>query len=290
MNKRQTRLFAIGATAVSALVFLGLTLDSHRQFDRLTNAHAITPAVTLGKDVWHKNNCINCHNLFGEGAYYAPDLTKITKLRGEAYLKAYLKDPSKFYDEKRHRRLMPKQDLSDDDIAGLIAFLDWVSNVDNQGWPPRPILVTGAALPGSDRSASQQTDASAADRGVGDAPPGARPVSGQEDPIALGERLFRSATPACTACHSTAPGVDMAGPSLAGLQGRTESLLASGQYKGKAHDVSGYIHESIAEPSAHLVPGAMYSTDGTSFMPTTYAKDLKPEQIDQLTAYLMSLK
>jgi nitric oxide reductase subunit C len=54
--------------------------------------------------------------------------------------------------------------------------------------------------------------------------------------------------------------------------------------------VSGYIHESIAEPSAHLVPGAMYSADGTSFMPTTYAKDLKPEQIDQLTAYLMSLK
>jgi nitric oxide reductase subunit C len=197
MNKRQTRLFAIGATAVSALIFLGLTLDSHRQFDRLTNAHAITPAVTLGKDVWHKNNCINCHTLFGEGAYYAPDLTKITKLRGEAYLKAYLKDPSKFYDEKRHRRLMPKQDLSDDDIAGLIAFLDWVSNVDNQGWPPRPILVTGAALPGSDRSASQQTDASAADRGVGDAPSVARkiPLPSASGCFALPRRRAPRATP-----------------------------------------------------------------------------------------------
>ena len=67
MNKRQTRLFAIGATALSALAFLALTIDSHRQFDRLTNAAAITPAVAHGKDVWHKYNCVNCHTLFGEG-------------------------------------------------------------------------------------------------------------------------------------------------------------------------------------------------------------------------------
>lgn len=290
MNKRQTRLFAIVATAISVVVFLGLTLDSHRQFDKLTNADAITPQVTLGKDVWHKNNCINCHTIFGEGAYYAPDLTKITKLRGEAYLTAYLKDPSKFYDEKRHRRLMPKQDLSDEDIAGLIAFMDWVSNVDNQGWPPRPILVTGSAMPGGDRSAAQQTDDAKIERGGIDAPPGARPVAGNENPIALGERIFRTATPACTACHSTAPGVNMAGPSLAGLVSRTDALLKSGEYKGKATDVAGYIHEAIAEPSAHVVPGPMYSAEGTSFMPSTYVKDLKPDEIEQLTSYLMSFK
>ncbi|WP_313076653.1 cytochrome c [Melaminivora sp.] len=290
MNKRQTRLFAIVATALSAAAFLGLTLDSHRQFDKLTNAEAITPAVTHGKNVWHKNNCINCHTIFGEGAYYAPDLTKISKLRGEAYLTAYMKDPSKFYDETRHRRLMPKQDLSDEDIAGLIAFFDWVSNVDNQGWPPRPILVTGAALPGSDRNIDQQTSGAKVERGGIEAPPGARPLAGDENPIALGERVFRTATPACTACHSTAPGVNMAGPSLAGVKGRTEALLASADYKGKAKDVAGYLHESIVEPSAHLVPGPMYSADGTSFMPTTYGKDLTPEQIDQLVAYLMSLK
>ena len=290
MNKRQTRLFAIVATALSAAAFLGLTLDSHRQFDKLTNAEAITPAVTHGKNVWHKNNCINCHTIFGEGAYYAPDLTKISKLRGEAYLTAYMKDPSKFYDEKRHRRLMPKQDLSDEDIAGLIAFFDWVSNVDNQGWPPRPILVTGATMPGTDRTIDQQTSGAKVERGGIDAPPGARPLTGDENPIALGERVFRTATPACTACHSTAPGVNMAGPTLAGVKGRTEALLASADYKGKAKDVAGYLHESVVEPSAHLVPGPMYSADGTSFMPTTYGKDLTPEQVDQLVAYLMSLK
>ena len=288
MNKKQTRLFAIGSSLVAALAFIGMTIDSHRQFGKLTNADKITPTVTRGKDVWHKNNCINCPTLFGEGAYYAPDLTKITKHRGEAYLTAYMRDPSKFYDETRHRRLMPKQDLSETDITDLIAFLDWVSNVDNQNWPPRPILVTGATLPGSDLAVSQQT--TGAGGAASATPPGARPVAGNENPIALGEKVFRSASPACTACHSIAPGVNMAGPSLAGLAARTETLLASGDYKGKAKDLAGYIRESITEPSAHIVPGPMYSASGASFMPTTYAKDLTPVQIDQLAAYLSSLK
>lgn len=289
MNKRQTRLFAIGASLLAAVAFIGLTVDSHRQFDKLTNAENITPAVLRGKNVWHKNNCINCHTVFGEGAYYAPDLTKITKHRGEAYLTAYLRDPSKFYDENRHRRLMPKQDLSETDISDLIAFLDWISNVDNQGWPPRPILVTGASLSGSDMSGAQQ--GAVGSGGVATTtPPGARPIAGDDNPIALGEKVFRSATPACIACHSVAPGVNMAGPSLAGLSARTQALLASGDYKGKATDLPGYIHESIAEPSAHVVPGPMYSANGVSFMPTTYSKDLTPEQIDQLGAYLSSLK
>jgi nitric oxide reductase subunit C len=277
MNKRQARLFAIGSTLIATVAFIGLTVDSHRQFGKLTNADKITAEVTRGKDVWHKNNCINCHTVFGEGAYYAPDLTKITKLRGAAYLTAYLHDPSKFYDEARHRRLMPKQDLSDRDISDLIAFLDWISNVDNQNWPPRPILVTGATFPGTDLAQAGT-------------PPAARPVASGNNPIALGEHVFRSATPACAACHSIAPGVNMAGPSLAGLVGRTEQLLASGSYKGKATDVPSYIRESIREPSAHLVTGPMYSANGVSFMPTTYGKDLTAEQIDQLAAYLTSLK
>ncbi len=292
MNKKQARRFAIGSTVVATVVFIGLTLDSHRQFPKLTNADKITTEVTRGKDAWHKNNCINCHTLFGEGAYYAPDLTKITKHRGEAYLKAYLRDPSKFYDEKKHRRLMPRQDLSELDITDLIAFLEWVSNVDNQGWPPRPILVTGATFPGTDTAAAgtaAQT-ARASSVGMAVAPPGARPVTGADNPMALGEAVFRSAVPACAACHSVAPGVNMAGPSLAGLSARTEQLLASGQYKGKAADLAGYIREAVVEPSAHVVPGPMYSADGVSFMPTTYAKDLTAVQLDQLAAYLSSLK
>lgn len=288
MNKRQSRTFAIACTGLAALAFLGLTIDSHRQFGKLTNSDKITPAVNAGNDVWHANNCINCHTLFGEGAYYAPDLTKITKLRGAEYLRAYLRDPARFYNEQTHRRLMPKQDLSEDDITNLIAFLDWVSNVDNQGWPPRPILVTGSSIPGMDLTPAQQAHPNQAEStGL---PPAARPVSQNDDPIALGQALFRSVAPACNACHSTAPGVNMAGPSLAGVASRATARIASGDYRGQATDAAGYIRESILTPSAYLVPGAMYSANGTSFMPNTYHEALSEDQVGQLVAFLGTLK
>lgn len=280
MNKRQTRLFAIVGTLLVGLLFLGMTFDTMRQIPKLSNAQNITPEVTLGNEVWHKNNCVNCHTLFGEGAYYAPDLTKITQLRGEAYLRAYLHDPSKFYDEQKVRRLMPTQNLSDADITGLIAFLDWVSKVDDQGWPPRPLLVSGSSLPGMAAAVAPAA-----------APAAGAPTSAQGgNAIALGESLFHSAAPPCAACHSTAPGVNMAGPSLSGISAVAEKAIASGKYKGEAKDAAGFIRESILHPSTYLEPGDMYSAGGTSFMPDTYAKSLTPEQVDQLVAYLSTLK
>lgn len=286
MNKRQARLFAIGSTGVAALVFLGLTIDSHRQFGKLTNEQNITPEVSRGQDIWHAKNCINCHTLFGEGAYYAPDLTKITEQRGTPYLTAFMRNPENFYNEEKHRRLMPRQDLSDQEIADLIAFLDWVAKVDNQGWPARPILVAGTSIPGMDLTASQQAQAG---DDVG-RPPGARPIAGDENPISLGRAYFTSVTPSCAACHSIAANVNLAGPSLAGIAARAEQVLKSGAYKGSATDVESYIKESIEQPSAYIVPEPMYSANGQSFMPTTYAEALTREQIDSIVAFLATLK
>ncbi|NLY59807.1 MAG: c-type cytochrome [Gammaproteobacteria bacterium] len=284
MNNRQARIFAWGSTIAAAALFLGLTLDSHRQFPELTNAANITPEVTHGKDVWHKYNCINCHTLFGEGAYYAPDLTKITQHRGEAYLQAYMREPGAFYDEQRHRRLMPQQDLSDEEITSLIAFLDWVANVDNQGWPPRPILVTGgftAVAGGSGAGTPVQSGSTSV---------GVRPVDPDDDIRALGENVFRTAIPGCTTCHSLAPGADGAGPSLAGVATRAELLVGAADYTGQASDVEGYLREAITEPSAHLNTGGMYSANGMSFMPNTYGDSLSDEEIEQLVAFLATLK
>jgi len=288
MNKRQTRLFAIASTAIASLAFLILTVDSHRQFPKLTHSDNITDSVVRGQNVWHRKNCINCHTIFGEGAYYAPDLTKITQHRGAPYLTAFLKDPSQFYDETRHRRLMPAQNLTDGEIADLIAFMDWVSKVDNQGWPPRPILVTGGSIPGTELTLAQQKETGqGAPTGQ---PPGSRPVSAENAPIAKGQALFHSVVPTCAACHSVAPGVNLAGPTLANIVDTAEKTIASPDYKGKAKTPEEYIHESIVEPSAYLHPGPMYSANGVSFMPPSYGKDLTKEQIDDLVAYLASFK
>lgn len=271
MTKRQTRLFFIGGTALFAAIFLAMTVDSHRQFGKLTNADQITPAVSAGKDVWHRNNCINCHTLLGEGAYYAPDLTKITQARGTAYLTAFLQDPSRFYSEQQHRRLMPDPNLTDAEIAQVIAFLDWVSRIDNQGWPPRPILVSGGTFPGTEVTP----------------PTGSAP---SDEPVVLGSQLFKQAPATCSACHSTAPGVNLAGPSLAGIGVRGDSVVAQSGYAGSAKDAAGYIRESIVSPSVHVVPGTIYSAGGRSFMPDNYDKTLSDAQIDQLVAYLVTLR
>ncbi|HSF03186.1 MAG TPA: c-type cytochrome, partial [Solirubrobacterales bacterium] len=116
MTKRAARLFFFISTLLSALIFTVLTIDSHRQFPKLTNAAAIDEHVVAGKHVWHRYNCTNCHTLLGEGAYYAPDLTKITTQRGAPYLREFLKDPTKFYSEERDGRLMPTLNLSDQQI------------------------------------------------------------------------------------------------------------------------------------------------------------------------------
>ena len=119
---------------------------------------------------------------------------------------------------------------------------------------------------------------------------GVRPVSPDNDIRALGENVFRTAIPACVACHSLAPGADGAGPSLAGVATRAELLVGESDYSGQATDIEGYLRESILNPSAHLNTGGMYSANGMSFMPTTYAESLSEEEVEQLVAFLATLK
>lgn len=269
MTKRQTRLFFVVGTTLSALLFLALTIHSHTRFGELTNESALTEGVIEGKHVWHRKNCINCHTLLGEGAYYAPDLTKIAQHRGAVYLTAFLKDPSLYYSEERHGRVMPNPELSDVEIANVIEFLTWISRIDNQNWPPRPILVSGTP---------QTVDLA-----------GAQPEAASNNPVALGEALFRRSPPACFSCHSIQAGTVLAGPSLAGVGTRAAQIVSSPSYTGSARTVEDYIRESILNPSAYVVPGPTFSAGGTSFMPPV-GDLLTAEEIGQLVAYLATFK
>jgi nitric oxide reductase subunit C len=290
MTRTQARMFAIVCTALATAAFIGLTIDSHRQFPRLTNEDALTPEVLAGKAVWHKYNCTNCHTLLGEGAYYAPDLTKIAAQRGREYLRAFIKDPAAFYDEQKYRRVMPREGLSDVEIDNVISFLTWISRIDTQGWPPRPILVSGSAIPGANLATATPVPAAAGAAATSAVAGTEKPVPASNDPVARGQALFNAPTPGCFACHSVARGVNLAGPTLAGLASRAESTIKSPGYKGSARDAAGYIHESIVDPHAYLVPGPTYSANGRSFMPDQFGKTLKPEQIDDLVAYLSTFK
>lgn len=271
MTVRQAAIFFFAITGVFTAVFVGLTIHSHTRFPGLTNADRITDEVLAGKDVWHHNNCVNCHTLMGEGAYFAPDLTRITHHRGDAYLTAFLQEPGRFYSEEEHGRVMPNPGLEEAEIASVIAFLDWIAAIDNFDWPPRPIVVTGGvpAPFGEDES----------------------PAAASDEPVAQGEALFRSSPPSCFTCHSTSPGVVMAGPTMAGMAARAEEMVGSEGYTGSAATAEAYIRESILDPDAHIAEGRdFFASGGRSMMPSDYDESLTTDQVDQLVAYLMSLR
>jgi len=137
LTKRQARIFFIGGTGVFAACFIALTVDSMRRIPNQTRDAEITPAVERGKKIWEHNNCMGCHTLFGEGAYYAPELTKVVERRGEAWIKIFLKDPEKMFPGQRK---MVNYHFTDEQIDDTLAFLKWCGKVDLNGFPAKPPL------------------------------------------------------------------------------------------------------------------------------------------------------
>jgi len=93
-------------------------------------------------------------------------------------------------------------------------------------------------------------------------------------PEAAGEALFAEtiigAQAGCSTCHSLDAGTVIVGPSMAGIGSRSDAAA---------------IRESILDPNAVLVDGFPADT-----MPPVWGDELSGEQVDQLVAYLLSLK
>ncbi|MGE0386162.1 MAG: cytochrome c [Gammaproteobacteria bacterium] len=124
--------FYVG-TVFSALLFIALTVDTTRALPARDNRAQLTPAAERGKRIWEENNCIGCHTLLGEGAYYAPELGNVYKRRGPDFIKAWIKaQPT----GAPGRRQMPQFNLSDEELDALVAFLKYASDIDTAGWPP----------------------------------------------------------------------------------------------------------------------------------------------------------
>lgn len=135
LSKSQARAFFLGGTFLFSAIFVFLTIDSVRQNDARTNAQYLTEDVLKGKEIWEKNNCMGCHTLLGEGAYYAPDLTKVVDRRGVSWIEVFLDDPEAMFPGERR---MVKYNFTKEEKTQVIAFLDWVGKIDANGWPPKP--------------------------------------------------------------------------------------------------------------------------------------------------------
>jgi nitric oxide reductase subunit C len=142
LSKSAAKAFFLGGTALCSTIFLGLTVDTFQQLPGRTNAAALTDSVKRGKHLWEDSNCMGCHTLFGEGAYYAPELTKVFERRGPAFIAAQLKDPEAMFPGQRK---MTNYHFTDAQIVDLVAFFEWAGKVDLNGFPAKPTLGAPAA-------------------------------------------------------------------------------------------------------------------------------------------------
>ncbi|HMM50272.1 MAG TPA: cytochrome c [Burkholderiaceae bacterium] len=164
--------------ALSILSFVGprkQALPQEVSFDRYS--------AVEGRRVFQAYNCMGCHTIVGNGAYFGPDLTDLYRRAGPAWLAAFLpsagawptaaairvqlQNPAvaaaagtdSFDDylerypaarERIERRggtntFMPNLPFTRDEIGQLIAFLRYTSAMNTEGWPPTPWPAARAA-------------------------------------------------------------------------------------------------------------------------------------------------
>lgn len=267
-----------------------------------------------GKRVFQAYNCMGCHTIVGNGAYLGPDLTKIAKDAGPAWLAAFLSaagtwptrravdglvdeyrssrildvaSPDDYYarysgarrrvtDRGGTASLMPNLTFRAEEVPALVAFLDYASRIDTAGWPPTPRPQAGVVE-------RVQTSLRGPSVAVVTTPAAATPSAGavreakKEDPAHEGQELVQQL--GCVACHS-ADGTPRVGPTWKGLFGG-KVPLDNGQTV-VADDA--YLRESLLQPNAKIVKGFP-----PGVMPS-YAGRVSKEELDQAIAYIESLR
>jgi len=112
---------------------------------KVTKAEA-EKIMEKGKLVIQSRNCMNCHTIFGNGAYYGPDLTKAWldpawqqiwmpatgKATKEEAMAEFLMHPDKY---PTWRRKMPDLKITEEEAHATVAYLKWISAIDTNGFP-----------------------------------------------------------------------------------------------------------------------------------------------------------
>jgi len=136
-TKAMARNIFYGGTVFFFLLFLALTFQTHSVLPERDNRAAINDTIALGKKVWEEYNCIGCHTLLGEGAYFAPELGNVYKRFGSTdAIKGFIASRPK--DGVPGRRSMPQFNLSEEELEAVAQFLKYVSEIDTANWPPTP--------------------------------------------------------------------------------------------------------------------------------------------------------
>jgi len=139
-TKEMARNIFYGGTAFFFLLFLALTFDTSQALPERDRREVLEselgPTIALGKQLWEENNCIGCHTLLGEGAYFAPELGNVYKRFGNNKdgIIGFIKSRPK--EGIPGRRSMPQFNFSDEQLDAIAEFLKYASEINTADWPP----------------------------------------------------------------------------------------------------------------------------------------------------------
>ena len=135
-TKSTARNIFYGGSVFFFLLFVVLTFDTMKTLPKRDHRENITPQVALGKKMWEDHDCIGCHTLLGEGAYFAPELGNVYQRFGQSKeaIIAFIK--ARPAEGIPGRRSMPQFNMTDDELDAVAEFLKWTSEVNTNNWPP----------------------------------------------------------------------------------------------------------------------------------------------------------
>ncbi|MGL1833016.1 c-type cytochrome [Rhodocyclaceae bacterium SMB388] len=132
-TKAMARNIFYGGTVFFFLLFLALTFDTMKVLPKSDNRGELTPGAIAGKHIWETRNCLGCHTLLGEGAYFAPELGNVYERRGPDFIKAWMQAMPT---NAPGRRQMPQFHLTDQELNDLVEFFRYTNGINTQDWPP----------------------------------------------------------------------------------------------------------------------------------------------------------
>lgn len=139
-TKTMARNIFYGGSVFFLLLLIALTFDTHQKIPKTDNREAINDTVRMGKALWEENDCIGCHTLLGEGAYFAPELGNVyTRFGGDnggkEAIMGFIK--SRPVDGVPGRRSMPQFNFDDEQLNAIAEFLKYTAGIKTaRNWPP----------------------------------------------------------------------------------------------------------------------------------------------------------
>jgi len=115
---------------ILGITFVAVTMLVHSDEGSRSPAEPLSGQTLEGRRVWNRHNCNACHQIYGMGGYFGPDLTNAFSRRGPQHIRNVLENGF---------GNMPDLGLERSEIEQVVLYLgaiDRTGTFPQRTWPP----------------------------------------------------------------------------------------------------------------------------------------------------------